>query len=484
MEHPDVFLGFLIFLISGIFAGLIVGLPILSAAVFLCSFFFIVFKKDAVFFLFLAVFLVGAIRSNQAVNFLKNNKFLLLGSEKEEIFLTGIIDSPPEEKTLHQTMVVRVEKIFDKKQSGKILVYADNDQKFIPKEKIFLKGKLIFPQNFGDFDYKNHLAKTGISFVVFYPEIKKEKEAPAFWRFIFKTKQKLRLVLDEALIFPKNILLRAIVLGDKKELPDYLKESFNKSGIRHITAISGMHIAIFINIFMALLLSLGIKRKICGIIVFLFITFYLFLIGFPPSAIRAAIMGLGVVLAQIVSRMPNPIRFLLFSAAAMLLISPFLIFDIGFQLSFLATVGIIYSPLFFGKKFKKLPEVFGLKSSFLMTLSAQLFTLPIVFYHFGRFSLLSPLANVLTVPLMPFIFGVGVLGAIMGLFFPLLGFLVLLPVSFLLGYVIFVSDSVCAFSFFEIQAKIPPFLVFAYYALMAFFLYRQKKEKELFFLEY
>lgn len=484
MEHPDIFLRFLIFLILGLFAGLIAGLPILSAAVFLCSLFLFVFKKEAAFFLFLAVFLAGAARSNQAANFSEENDLLLLSAKNEEIILTGIIDSPPEEKTIHQIMIVRVEKIFERRQKGKILVYADNTQEFIPKEKIFLRGKLTPPQNFEEFDYKKYLEKMGILSVVFYPEIKEEKEAPAFWRFVFKTKQKLRLAIDEALVFPKNVLLRAIVLGDKKEMPSHLKESFNKSGIRHITAISGMHIAIFINILLALLLHSGIKRKISGIIVFLFIAFYLFLIGFPPSAIRAAIMGLGAVLAQAVSRMPDPTRFLLFSAATMLLISPFLLFDVGFQLSFMAMIGINYSALIFGKRFKKLPKALGLKSAFLMTLSAQIFTLPIIFYHFGHLSILSPIANILTVPLMPFIFGAGVLGAIAGLFFPFLGFLVLLPVSFLLGYVILISDSISAISFFAIKGKISLFLVFAYYALMALFLYRQNKKKELPFLEY
>ncbi len=496
MDAPNIFLWIMLSFVLGTAMGLFINWPQLTIAVFLMAAGLFIFKKEKAIFLFFVFMVLGAIRANYMLYSLKQSELLFFNDKNMEVVFSGKIDKEPEEKTLNQKLVVEIKEIIEHglkespqapffKTTGKVLVLADKKTEYMAGEKIIVKGKPESPKNFDEFDYKNYLEKQGILSVIKNPEkIEKTADAPIYFRAVFKIKEKLRKIINEGLVFPKSALLGAIVLGDKKEMPDYLKESFNKSGTRHITAISGMHIAILMNVLMAIFIGLGIKRKISGLTVMLFILFYLFLIGFPASAIRASIMGAGIILAQIFSRMPDSIRFLLFAAAAILLINPFLFFDAGFQLSFLAALGINYLSPFFNKKLKKIPKNFGIRSVLSMTFSAQIFTLPVLFYHFGYLSLLSPVANVLIVPTMPLVLAMGILGIIAGLIFLPLGFLVFIPLSFILGYVIFISDLIAAIPFFAINARVSLAVVLVYYLLLALFVHHQKRKERFWFLEY
>ena len=275
-----------------------------------------------------------------------------------------------------------------------------------------------------------------------------------------------------------------MILGDKYKLPNDLKEDLNRAGIRHITAISGMHIMILIKILLTILLALGLKRKQAGIFVIFFIFFYLFFVGFQPSIVRASIMGFGLILSQILGRMPDSTRFLSLAAAIMLFINPFVFFNIGFQLSFLAALGINYLTPFFSHKLRFVTNKFGMRSILATSLSAQIFTLPIILYYFAYFSFLSFVANSLILPILPFVLGLGFLAVFLGFIFSPLSLFAFFPLSLLLAYIIFVAHNLAQISFLSLNFKLPLFLLLIYYGILLFVVRRIIKKERYWFLEY
>jgi len=484
MDPPEIFLFSLVSFVGGILSRLFLNFSqsiLLGIFIFL---FFFFFRKEKVLALLFLIFIIGSFRVNQFIYNLETSLLLKLNDANQEVTIIGKIIREPEIKQDYQKLTIDIKKLNEKRTKGKILVYAERNNQYVQNEKLKLAGKLITPPEFEDFNFREYLKKQGIISLMYYPRVEIEKEANWFYGFLIKLKQRIRNLFNENLPYPENQLLRAIVLGDKKELPDNLKQSFNKSGMRHITAISGMHITILMNILIIFLIELGFWRKQAGIITILFIFLYILFIGFQPSAIRAAIIGLGLILAQILGRLPDAIRFLLLAAAIMLLINPFLFYDIGFQLSFLAATGINYLTPFFNSKLKRIPKNGGIRNILAMTFAAQIFTLPLLLYHFGYFSLLSPVSNLLVVPLIPFVIGLGFLGIIIGLISSWLSFIIFAPLFVLLWYIVFIANLISKFSFFALNAKISLALVILYYIGLFFVMRRIIRKRNYWLLEY
>lgn len=469
MENSNIFLLSLIVILAGIILGFFFSLIQLSLLSSFFSFFFL-WKKKKIIILFLILFIFGALRTNYAI-FLTGNNQLKELNEKEEVIVSGKILGEPEVNDGKQKIVVSVKTPF----KGKILVYSDEFDKYFTGEEVKIKGKLKNPPVFEDFNYMEYLERQGIFSVIYYPEIEKIKDNSFLYKVVFNLKDKFREIINENMSYPNSHLLRAMVLGDKKDLSDDLKENFNQAGIRHITAISGMHITILINILTAFLVSIGLLRRKAVLLTLLFISIYVFLIGFPPSAVRAAVMGFGLAISSVLGRLSDSIRFLLFAAFLMLTVNPYLIYDVGFQLSFTAVLGINYLSPFFKKKLKKIKNIFGIRDILSMTFSAQIFTLPILLYHFSYFSLLSPISNLLVVPFVPLIIGFGFLGLLLGLIWSKLSLIIFFPLSLILNYIILISKLVGRISFLSFNFGIPIILIIFYYLILGFFVWKRRR---------
>jgi len=210
--------------------------------------------------------------------------------------------------------------------------------------------------------------------------------------------------LNRVLTEPHASLAAGILLGVKRNIPDSLMTSLNITGLTHVIALSGYNITIIIIIFTKLFLTrLGRRRVfVTGSALILF---FVLMTGASPSVTRAAILSLLILFGDLIGRRADKTNLMLLAAVLMVLINPFVLrFDVGFQLSFLAFAGLIYlSPLFkimFEKKrLKKLPD--GIKLPLIETLSAQLAVFPLIWWQFGRVSLIAPLANILVLPLIP-----------------------------------------------------------------------------------
>ncbi|MCX6789382.1 MAG: ComEC/Rec2 family competence protein [Candidatus Gribaldobacteria bacterium] len=243
---------------------------------------------------------------------------------------------------------------------------------------------------------------------------------------------------------PQGELFSGILFGGQQNLDYQWKQKINLAGVRHITAVSGSNIVLLSQILVWLGIALGLYRQwAVGGAAFL-IWFYIFLIGSPASAIRAGVMASLLLLAGALGQPNRSQRTIVLAASVMLLIKPSLLrFDIGFQLSFLAVLGLIYlAPLLQSWLVLKIKflERANLAQFLAINLAAWLWTLPLSIYYFGYFSLTSVMANILIAPIIPVIMLLGFLLLLAGFVYRPLAMILAWPINLLLNYFLQIVD--------------------------------------------
>jgi competence protein ComEC len=395
----------------------------------------------------------------------------------KEISIFGVIDEEPKIREKSIIFPLKTEK-------GKILVKAGRFPDFEYGEKVRVTGILKEQERNDSFNWKNYLLKDGILVEMDFPKIEKTGEnfGSPIKKFSIFLKKKIEEAIKENLPSLHSALLKSLLFGEEEEIPFEWKEKLNQTGVRHIAAVSGMNITIISSLILSFLLFLGLWRHHAFYLSIFLISFYILMIGAPASAIRAAIMGILYLTAQYFGRMASGERSIVFSATLMLFFNPLLLrYDIGFQLSFLAILGIIYFYQFFFEKFKKLPKL--IKESLASTLSAQIFTFPILIYNFGQISLISPLSNVLILPILPTITILGFIFSFFGIIFEPIGYFLSFPCWLLLSYLLKVVDfcSKIPYSFLTLKVNFI-FLLISYSILIPLALYLNKKFSQPIFL--
>ena len=433
MAKSLIFLYFCLSFIGGIFIDSFIAIGQLLWLVFLIFVISLItvfwrYKKLAVLSFCLLFLVLGIWRHHQVLANIPQ-------IQEQSINFVGTVSAEPDVRENHTKLTL-----------GEILVTTSKYPEYQHGDKLKVSGKLVIPQEFEDFNYKDYLIKNGIYSVMYYPQIELLGEnegglVSIIYGWILTVKDKLRVSIYQNLSPPQSSILGAMVLGDKSRLSDDLKEKLNITGLRHITAISGMHITILSVVLMQFLLGLGLWRRQAFYITLAFLILFIIMVGLPASAVRAGIMGGAFLLAKNLGRPSSASRLVVFAAAAMLAVNPLLLkLDVGFQLSFLAVLGIIYLSPILEKFFRKVPDIIQLRSILAMTLSAQVFTLPILIYNFGYVSLIAPLVNILIIPLLPFIMILGFLAGIAGMIFQPLGWIMSWPAWALLTYLTKVVD--------------------------------------------
>lgn len=277
-------------------------------------------------------------------------------------------------------------------------------------------------------------------------------------------------------------LLLGIVFGSKENLPESFKLALQREGLMHIIAASGMNVTIIGNLLLPII-SIFLRRRVALASCIGSIFFYVLLTGFEPSIIRAAIMASFALVGQILGRQRVGFISLLFAGYIMLFFDPLLYKDVGFQLSFLATSGIMYlKPLC--EKLFTLQKSSGIvlttfKEDITTTLSAQLVTLPLLLITFGEVNLLSFVSNILLLWIVPPLMILGIIAGFAGLIVPLLGKLVLLLSLPLLAY----FETVVSLTYplnlpITLPEGVPTIFICAYYGmLICLIFYKSRNEK-------
>lgn len=271
-------------------------------------------------------------------------------------------------------------------------------------------------------------------------------------------------------ILPQNegALFNAMVLGYEKDVSPQIKTDFNRTGTRHVMAISGMNISIVALMLMTLGITLGLWRRqafwfaVAGVVAFVL------LVGSPASAVRAGIMGILLLWAQNKGRLVEAWRPIVLAAFFMVALNPkLLVFDVGFQLSFLAVIGIMYFKNFWERIFRWL-RVKPIRELIVLSLAAQTTTWPLMLYNFGSLAVISPLANIFVVPMLNPIMFLG-LGFAAIFWSGYLSQIFLWPVWLILKITLKIVEFFGSFSWASVDLGKSGLVVFLFYPMLYIF---------------
>jgi competence protein ComEC len=321
---------------------------------------------------------------------------------------------------------------------------------------IKISGQLQAPPKIDGFDYASYLARYDIYSVMYYPKITKITgiltRPQLVYRALIRLKQHFQEIINSNLPEPEAGLASALLLGFRRTVEKEDLNIFARVGLSHMIAISGSHITILSAMIINFFLALGFRRRRALLIIFGFLILYPLITGLAASAVRSAIMGGLAFLAIYYQRSSSLIKALVFSAALMLVITPRLLRDdIGFQLSFLAILGIIYIYPLGDSLTRRFSDKVKLKiktkniikiilETINLTLVSQIVILPIALINFKQLSLIAPLANVLVLWTFPLLLASLIIGLLAALLIPPLGVLWFMPSYFLLKYIFIVSN--------------------------------------------
>ncbi len=213
---------------------------------------------------------------------------------------------------------------------------------------------------------------------------------------------------------PEAGLVSGIVLGSKSSLSDSFWQALQQTGTLHLVVASGYNVSVILGTVVGYLAGLIQRRWAIGLGIIV-VGIYAFMVGLEPAIVRASLMGSLAYLAQALGKPAESLRLLILAAVIMLFVNPLSLFDVGFQLSFLATLGLIV----LGSRLTRIPP--GIRES----ISAQIFVWPILVFTFNSFNPFVIVVNSLIVWLVPFIMSLGAALALTG--WPVLGWLVYVP---------------------------------------------------------
>lgn len=245
---------------------------------------------------------------------------------------------------------------------------------------------------------------------------------------------------------PFNSFLKAIVVGENN-IDFYNRERFSELGIAHFLSISGMHFSVLGAFILFLFIILGIKNPLREILVILLLTVFLLMIGFNPPAVRAYIMFSFTLIATLIKRVSEPFLGLCLASIILLLINPWLLKNIGFELSFIGTFALIVAPA----------------KSIYKTIFASFSTIPLVVYNFNILSIASIISNIILLPILPIFYIYGIFVALFGfLNLTFLGKIILI----LWNFFIFISEKIANIGFsYKYVADISLYSIIIFYSL-------------------
>jgi len=356
--------------------------------------------------------------------------------------LVGVVVSDPLSSQQQVKLTVQVRSINGEATHGKVLVTVPVRPSFEYGNLLSLDGRLDLPVNRSSFDYVGYLARFGISATMSYPtsNLIQSFVGNPIMRQLYIVKHQLISVVQATLPEPAAALLTGLLFGAKSDLSPELMDDFSRVGLTHIIALSGFNITIITAGLLWLLRFLSLKWRYG--LAMLAIVLFVLMTGASPSVTRAAIMGVLVLWAGLVGRLADTGVTLLLAATIMLLANPLVLYhDVGFQLSFAATVGMVYLSPVFNDIFRRLPKWFNGYLS--PTLAALVFSTPLLVYQFGKLSLIAPLSNILVLPFISIAMGLGFIGVLLGLIYLpagiLFGWLSVWPLNYIVGVTVALS---------------------------------------------
>lgn len=358
-------------------------------------------KKTLILILFLSLI------SNSIVLY-NNNKYEEVYKTQGEIKFTGVIISSKIEKDYYNVFIV-------KSKNKRFYINVDKKKEYDYGDKILIKGEYLRPEkqrNYKGFDYSKYLKSKNIYGIIKVKDVELLEKSKCF--YLVKGINKLRIIIknkiDKNWNEESKSLLIGMILGDTDDIDKETIEDFRNSNISHILAISGMHISyIIIGVNIVTKRIFGYRKS--NYFSILIIVFYLLMVGICPSISRASIMAIITILSKLLYRKSDTLSNISLSALILLVYNPYIIFDLGFQFSYLGTLGItLFSKNIFNMlksiKNKRKKSILNNKlgKAISVVLSAQILLFPISILNNGTIGIyiifINLLASMIIAPIL------------------------------------------------------------------------------------
>ena len=395
----------------------------------------------------------------------------------QEVSLSGYIAEEPIQKETY----IRYSVVAYNLKNVRVLVYDDLTSQVSYGDSVTLEGKLSRPENKDTFDWVGYLSHQNIFYEIKYPHviIENSERVPFFvglQKKLFSIKYAFSENLSRVIPEPAASLAGGELLGEKRLLDKKLNDALKISGVSHIVVLSGYNVTIVSETIMRVLSFLPKNISLYGALFGIFL--FAGTAGFSASVMRAALMATLLLLARRAGAHYQARRALFIAAILLVLIKPtLLLYDASFQLSFLATMGILYGQKYFEKKFIRITPRFGLRPALATTVSAQLAVLPLLINLSGGIQILSIPANMLILPTVPPVMFLSLATGVLGFFSYSLSYIFGIASTVLISYQLVVINFIGSISFANILV---PYItsLFAVLFYVVFFVKILWKEEE------
>lgn len=480
-----VLIGMIIGIVYGLYLKTSIAITIILLILFLLLFqknkskiFYSILKRKKKILIILISFIISILYV-----FLLNNKYEKVYKEfPKKITTTAIIVSQPKETEYYYSFEVKV-------KNKKFIMYLEknNTLNFQYGTKIKIEAEYTKPQearNYKGFNYKEYLKTKKIygSFKVNKIEIIKENNINIFMQYSNKIRNKIIETIKVILPEETEGLIIGILIGENSEISDQINENFRKSSLSHIVAISGSHITYIILGLSFILTKSKFPKKGIYILTINALILFMFITRFSPSVVRACIMGIIMLFSKVVYRKLDIFNSIAISLLIILINNPFAIRDVGLQLSYVGTLGILFlnNPIknFFKKYInEKIAEIVS------TTISAQIAILPITIINFNTISTMFIISNLFAVPLSGIITLYGYANTIIGMVSIEIGKVLGIILNILTKILIFIAEFTGNIPFATINIITPNIVLVCIYYVSIYIIYIKGIKKTILYLK-
>jgi competence protein ComEC len=385
---------------------------------------------------------LGAARYTLSLPRIDSTSLASYNDRDQTFILEGVLIQPPDERDTYTLLRLRVDRLRPVDEplfqpvSGILQARVANSSAWRYGDRLQVQGRLETPPILEDFSYRDYLARQGIYTLMNQASARLllHDQGNPLLAWVYALKGHALATLYRIFPDPEASLMAGILLGVETGIPEPVQQAFQATGTTHIIAISGFNITILAGLFSTLFVKLLGKRRrfLAAGLSIAAIGLYTILVGAEAAVVRAALMGALALFARQVGRQQDGLNSLGLVAALMALANPNLLWDVGFQLSFMATLGLVLYATPLSEAFTNLTSRLLSRSTaqrlagpvgeyVLLTLAAQVTTLPVIAYHFNRISLVAFLVNPLILPAQPPVMILGGLALLVSLVFQPLG---------------------------------------------------------------
>jgi len=422
--------GITLFFILGIIIGRYLTLPFLSlylglAVLFVLTLVLYLKKKEkwTGYSLFLITLLIGIVYFYYIYYPHSSDHIAGYAPSQEKVTVIGKVISRPQLKERRIRFTIEAKKIIENEQ-GKATQGRIGVTSYFPLENyhygdtVRLEGRLRLPEKArekGAFDRQRYLSYQGIwvELATGMVTVVKRGGGNPLIKWAYKSRNWMVRVIEHTLPEPHSSVLKGIMLGDKESLPPLVQESFLRTGTGHILVVSGLHVGLILLLLLILFRVLALPSRLAFFIAMPILCYYALLTGLRPPVIRATLMVIIGLVSLTIGRDTPLLAILSLACLIILLLNPLALFSASFQLSFLAVAGIIYFTPYLEIKLKRLPR--WLKRPLAISLSAQLFILPLLAFYFNRLPLIGVITNLIVTPLITIVLALGLLSVTLGM---------------------------------------------------------------------